>query len=245
MPMKNKWSPAVKKSLAFRTGLAKYPYVLKCDYKGDGFGTRGKSLKFMDDPAFARAWEETAAACQAGTGEETPDIRWRAHIAVWAARRGLALEGDFVDCGVFMGVLAQSVCRLTDFASSGKTYWLFDTWSGVPEEGLSGGDLAVARARNAENYHKRDVYGDARRVFSAWPACKLVRGVLPGSLDLAKIGKIAYLSVDLNNSVAEKGCIEALWDRLVPGAIVLIDDYCWSAHRDQQDMWDAFAASKG
>jgi hypothetical protein len=60
-----------------------------------------------------------------------------------------------------------------------------------------------------------------------------------------KIEKIAYLSVDLNNSVAEKGTIEALWPKMVPNGMVVIDDYGWTAHHAQQSMWDDFAASKG
>jgi O-methyltransferase len=242
----SKWAPAVKTTLLHKIGLSKRPYELKCEYKGDGFGTRGKSLKFMEDPAFVRAWEETAATFRAATGEESPDIRWRSHIAVWAAKRGLALEGDFADCGVFTGALAQMVCRLTDFAKSGRNYWLFDTWAGVPVEGLAGGDLEMANYQNATTYHRFDsIYSEAQKIFAAWPGCRLVRGVLPQSLGQADIRKLAYLSVDLNNSPAEKGVIEALWDKMVPGAICLIDDYNWTAHRDQQDMWDAFAESKG
>src|SRR5579859_1387514 len=73
------WSPAVKKSLGFKTGLSKHPYRLNCDFKGDGLGTRGKSLKFMVDPSFDQAWIETAETYREATGEDAPDIRWRAH----------------------------------------------------------------------------------------------------------------------------------------------------------------------
>jgi hypothetical protein len=243
--MTTKWAPAVKKSLTYKAGLGKYPYHLKGDYKGDGFGTRGKSLKFMQDPIFDRAWEETAAIYRSTIGEEVPDVRWRAHVAIWAARNGLALEGDFVECGVFMGTLAQMICRLTEFGHSSKKFWLCDTWTGVPVEGLSGDDLAMAETHNKGTYHRHNVFDAVQDIFKPWPSCNFVRGILPQSLESSKIEKIAYLSVDLNNSVAEKSCIEALWPKLTKGAIVVIDDYGWTAHRVQQDMWDNFAASKG
>jgi hypothetical protein len=240
-----RWSSPSPQSLVYKAGLSRFPYRLKCNFVGDGLGTRKQSLTFMADPAFEAAWTDTVATYWQATGENAPDTRWRAHVAVWAARHGLALEGDFVDCGVFTGTLAQMICRLTDFPSCGKNYWLFDTWSGVPTEGLAGSDLALANRHNALEYHRHDVYATVEKTFSAWPACRLVRGALPQSLAAAAIEKIAYLSVDLNNSVAEKGTIEALWPKLVPNAFVVIDDYGWVEYRAQQVMWDAFAAAQG
>ena len=37
-----KWSPTVKTSPMHNLGLRKLPYSLNCDFKSDGFGTRGK-----------------------------------------------------------------------------------------------------------------------------------------------------------------------------------------------------------
>ena len=56
--------------------------------------------------------------------------------------------------------------------------------------------------------------------------------------------RIAYLSIDLNNAVGEIASIEALWNLLVPGAIVLLDDYEWAYHEPQQLAWNEFAASR-
>jgi hypothetical protein len=50
---------------------------------------------------------------------------------------------------------------------------------------------------------------------------------------------------DLIKDLAGKSSIEALWPKLVPNAFIVLDDYGWTAHHAQQNMWDAFAASKG
>ena len=68
-----------------------------------------------------------------------------------------------------------------------------------------------------------------------------VRGILPGTLSQVKFGRIAYLSMDLNNAAPEKAVIEQLWDRLVPGAMIILDDYGWTECKAQYDMWNAFA----
>ncbi|MFO1034700.1 MAG: hypothetical protein U1E15_11695 [Hyphomicrobiales bacterium] len=57
--------------------------------------------------------------------------------------------------------------------------------------------------------------------------------------------KIAYVSVDLNNAPAEQAVIECVWPRLSPGAIVVLDDYGFTAHAEQYVMWNDFARSKG
>jgi hypothetical protein len=244
MKRKSDWSPRAEKSMAYKLGLSKYPYSFRCDFRSDGLGSRGKSLKALHDPAFVKAWAETGANYTEITGNEIPDIRWRSHIAVWAAHHGLSLEGDFVDCGVWTGIMAQMICRLTDLHKSNKSYWLFDTWTGIPTAGLVGSDLSRANKHNSSTYHQHSAFDAVKANFAKWKNCKLVQGVLPQSIETVKIEKISYLSVDLNNSVAEKGCLDLLWPKLVPGAFVVIDDYDWNGNDLQRDMWDSFAASK-
>ncbi len=58
------------------------------------------------------------------------------------------------------------------------------------------------------------------------------------------MGHIAYLSVDLNVAKYEQQCIERVWDRLVPGAHIVLDDYAFVGHEDQYDMWNEFTSLK-
>ncbi|TVQ84750.1 MAG: methyltransferase [Micavibrio sp.] len=219
---------------------------MSCDYRGDGFGTKGKSLKFMEDEKFQAAWDETAERHKITTGEDAPDIRWRAHTALWAAQNGLQLDGDFVECGVFSGILSLMICKYFDFSAFGeRRFWLFDTWEGIPPEKISDREKQTAADYNKSYYHKDGVYEAVTESFFPYPNVHMVQGILPDTLDQAEIGTIAYLSMDLNNATYEKACIEKLWPKLAEGAIVLLDDYGFSAFRPQQDMWDDFAAEKG
>jgi hypothetical protein len=64
--------------------------------------------------------------------------------------------------------------------------------------------------------------------FAPWPRCRLVRGTVPQTLAAFPEGrKVAYLSLDMNIVVPEIAAIEFFWDRLVLGAVVLLDDYGW------------------
>lgn len=228
----------------YRLGLVRRPFRMACDYRGDGLGVKGKSFSFMTDQRFQAAWEDMSSAVKQITGKDVPDVRWRGHIALWAASVAMKRDGDFVECGVFSGILAGLICRYFNFADVNRKFWLFDTWEGIPTENLSERDLNIARGFNRE-YHRQDVYESVKQAFSAYPNCRLIRGMLPLTLEDADIEKIAYLSVDLNNAVYEKACIEKLWPKLTSGAVVLLDDYNFAECYPQQQMWDAFAAEKG
>ncbi|OOG65845.1 methyltransferase [Sinorhizobium sp. A49] len=211
----------------------------------DGVRVTDKNTSFLDDPKFQAAWE----FARKGNEEAwyklgyVPDIRWRAHVCCWAAHNVANLEGDFVEFGVHGGILSMAVCHYLDFAKADKKFYLFDTYEGIPTDGLSGVDLTEADKRNSSLYF--DVFKIATRNFSPFPNAVLVKGTLPTTLDATPISKIAYLSVDLNSTRYEKECIERTWDRIVPGGHIVLDDYAHKRHEDQYDMWNQFTAERG
>jgi O-methyltransferase len=212
-------------------------------HTSDGIAVVGRNLSFLDEPNFARAWEKSKTANNEGWPAGVPDVRWRAHIVLWAARRGLALEGDFVECGVHTGLYSLVILEMLDLEKAGKVFHLFDTFNGIPMERLTNAERKHATMANASIY--RDVWTIAQRNFAPHRAARLVKGELPVSLDRASIGKIAFLSMDLNNAIAEKETIERLWDKIVPGAAIVLDDFAWVGLEDQHAMWLRFAATKG
>lgn len=215
----------------------------KVDYSADGVGVRGKNLAFLTEPAFAGAW--TAAERLNLEGWEkaggVPDVRWRAHVCVWAAANCLRLQGDFVECGVHTGLFALSIINALGFREHDRRFWLFDTFEGIPLETVGEADRDLAAQLNRRIYS--DVYALAMRNFADVPNARLVKGLLPETLDACNIGNVAFLSIDLNNAEAEKNCIVRLWEKLVPGAMVVIDDYAFAGHEPQHAMWNEFAAA--
>jgi O-methyltransferase len=198
----------------------------------------------LTQPRFAEAWAESVRVNAEGWGGQVPNIAWRAHVACWAAQHGLSLNGDFVECGVHTGLLSRTICQFLDFGKETRNFWLFDTWSGIPLDGMDEREAESAKKSNAAFYHT-DVYPIAIRNFSPYSNVRLVRGALPETLSLAKINSIAYLSIDLNNARAEKAVIEQLWSKVAKGAIILLDDYGFLGSHEQHDMWDAFARDVG
>lgn len=172
---------------------------------GDGFATT-HHLEFLNDRHFMESFNGSIAGLP-GTWSQ---LVWRAHICAWAASR--APEGDFVECGVWYGVLSNTICRYTDFARQPRTFFLVDTWGPLPG--------------HHENYGE-DIYNFVEGRFSAFPNVKLVRGLVPDVLPSIKSEKIAYLSIDMNGSEPERAALEYFYDKIVPGGVIYFDDYGW------------------
>lgn len=212
------------------------------NYQADGVAVSGKNVSALFDPAFERAFLEATRLNREGWPEGVPDIRWRAHICCWAAKNALMLGGDFVECGVHTGLLSVTVAHYVDFASLDRTFWLLDTFEGIPLDTVLAEEREHAAHINEELYF--DCYELARRNFEPFPNARLIRGRLPESLAETEMNGIAYLSIDLNNAAAEMATIEVLWSKLTPGAIVILDDYAFTGYESQHRAWDSFAQSR-
>lgn len=218
----------------------------KYEYKGDNFAVRGKNVSFMENNSFseAYAWSIGFTFNGQSTKWTDADLRWRAHICLWAAKNSLKIDGDLVECGVDSAILSGTIVRALNFKSIDRKFFLFDTYSGIPDlDGLTDGERAGRAALNSDKYF--DSFEFVTHKMAEYPNVSVVRGILPGTLDVIIGRKIAYLSVDLNNAISEKAVIDRLWPQLSHGANVVIDDYAFSGHEEQYKVWNKVAEDNG
>ena len=95
----------------------------------------------------------------------------RVHIACWAARHALYLPGDFVECGVNTGILSLAICNYVEFNSTGKSFFLFDTYSGIPADQMLESERADRLNENRSMYN--ECYDIARRNFRPFPRASI------------------------------------------------------------------------
>jgi O-methyltransferase len=221
------------------------PLLREYTYNGLGLRTFGKATDFMADPHFQQAYARCRANDQSDQKKalHIDDIRWPVHVALWAATHAARLVGDFVECGVNTGIYSSAICEWLDFNALDKDFWLFDTFSGIPVEQMTAAERdGIGGWHNRESYE--ECFGRAISTFACWPRCRLIRGIVPQTLPAFPDGRqVAYLSIDMNIVVPEIAAIEFFWNRLAPGAVVLLDDYGWSTHTAQREAFDAFARS--
>ena len=204
-------------------------------YNQDGLATV-HNCDFLSDERFIQAYQ---------TGKETDswggaDIHWRMHVILWAANIGASLDGDFVECGVNKGGLSRAVIEYVSFNDLGKMFYLLDTFCGLDERFIS--DEERECGVKAGTYD--ECYEVVKQTFGPHNTC-IVKGAIPDTLEQVSTNKVAYLSIDMNCAEPEIAAAEFFWEKLVPGAPVVLDDYGWSKHYEQKKAFDLFAERKG
>jgi Macrocin-O-methyltransferase (TylF). len=206
-------------------------------YNQDCLITLAQNTDAMQEPRFQAAWEYASRLFPNGA-----QPLWRTYLCCWAAEHALHLEGDFVECGVNLGGLSRAIAEYVNFNNTDKTFYLFDTYCGLAKTHISPGEEGMLQHHNEIYY---DCYAEAKQTFKDFPRVTLVKGTVPESLATVAIDKVAYLSIDMNCVMPEVEALRFFWDKLVPGALVVFDDYGWVPHRIQKEGIDAVAREKG
>lgn len=199
---------------------------------------------FMFNLDFTRAYNRGRLAA----GEDY-HFHWRVHIALWAAYSAMRLNGDYVECGVNRGFISSAIMEFLDWNQHEQTFYLLDTFNGIDPSTLSEDDLQHGVLdRNKALLASEHYVKSAESVkinFSQWQNVRIVEGSIPQTLPLVDSAAVAYLHLDLNCAGPEIEAIKYFWNRLLPGAIILLDDYAYCGYESQKRAWDAFASQKG
>jgi O-methyltransferase len=199
---------------------------------------------FMNDPKFIESYNLGKATDVNKTVLNNYDIFWRIHVLCWAATHAKKLEGDFVDCGVNTGIFSRAVINYIDFQSTSKQYFLLDTFSGLDERYSS--EKELNQHLNVKyKTHENTLYEQVQSTFKNFNVT-LIKGAVPDTLPLVTSEKICYLSVDMNCVQPEIDALNFFWDKLVPGGLIILDDYGYGNDTlDQREAHKNFAKSKG
>lgn len=190
----------------------------------DNFFTWMRNNSMLEDGPFMRAWETNAES------ESDKAIVWRRYVLSCAAYHCVQLRGQFVECGAYTGVGVKTVVDYLGGVSFPKEFWIYDLFE--YEEGMP---------HRAMPEHGKDLYARVRRKFESYPQVRVCKGAIPEVFDRASPDEIAYLHIDLNQAPAEIAALNVLFDRVVPGGIIILDDYEWSGvyrvQKQAEDPW--------
>jgi hypothetical protein len=228
--------------LAARTGYA--VVNTRNRYMQDGVFTIHND-DFRRDPVFAAAYLRGIKASHG----VNPQFEWRVHIALWAASMALALPGDFVECGVNAGFISSALMEGLNWNKTNKRFYLIDTFSGPVLTQFSAEEVQRGRRKIAEEALGAGAYvTDLQRVranYAEWPEAVVVQGTVPDVLPTLEIEQVAFLHIDMNCAYPERMALEYFWNRLSPGAMVLLDDYAYFGHERQAEAMDEAAKLLG
>ncbi len=183
---------------------------------GDNLAALGRNMKFSRDERFMQAFQDN-------DHENVDEAKlWRLHTYCWVGRTAAKLPGDFVECGVFHGFYSAVLLQYLDFAASNKCMWLYDSFSGLSDDYSTSAERQVVISAYDDLLNW---YEDVCKRFAAYTNVKVIKGFVPDVLRESSPDTIAMLQLDMNAGAAEVAALDVLFDRVVDGGLVLLDDF--------------------
>jgi len=230
-----------------KKGLAKAGigvFRTHASYAQDGLVTIHND-RFRRLPSFEAAYRRGLKA----TDGVDPAFEWRVHVALWAAQSSLRIPGHFVECGVNAGFISSTIMHRLRWNEVKRRFFLIDTWNGPPTNQYDAAEIGRGRRRLAEDAMADGAYvTDLERVrgnFAEWPGAVIVQGAVPDILPTISVTQVAFLHLDMNCAYPERAALEFFWERLSPGAVVLLDDYAYRGYEQQAIAIDIVANAMG
>ena len=196
-------------------------------FAGDNLLTWSRSLGFLQDKDFASAVDNNHP------DRQELSLVWRLNTLCWAARQCSQLSGDFVEAGVYTGFTVKVICDYLNFNSMDRDYYLYDVFHHSAE--MEHPELSA---------HSDSLYETVCARFQNYPRVKIIQGLVPESFKKGIPEKIAFMHIDMNNATAEVAVLDALYERLVPGGMIVFDDYGWIFYEEQKLAEDAWLAER-
>lgn len=138
------------------------------------------------------------------------------------------IPGDLIETGVWRGGATIFMrAHLAAHDITDRTVWVADSFDGLPPPAIQediGYDLskrqqpilAISEDRVRDLFRRYDLLDDAVRFLPGW---------FKDTLHKAPIGPLALLRLDGDLYESTMDALEALYDKVVPGGFIIIDDY--------------------
>jgi O-methyltransferase len=204
-------------------------------YVGEGIATWLKLPAFVQDPRFMALASRHVSIAPAGSWH------WNLQTVLWAAQQARNLPGDFVELGVFRGHTTLFLADYLEFGGWDRRWWLYDTFEGIPDDQVDPGWELI----NKESYKGTFSYEEVRDRFAGFPNIVVTQGRVPQVFDQVCPDAIAFMHIDLNSSAAEIAALDALYDKITPGGVIVFDDFGWQTAHAQFKAELAWFTARG
>lgn len=146
-------------------------------------------------------------------------------ICARAARR---VPGAFAEAGVFKGGSARLICE----EKADAPFHLFDVFETLQSRHIPGTEEVAS--------HFGKLHGsqdDVKRLLRPYPNLHFHAGMFPDTTACLEEERFSFVHIDLDLPSAMLAALEYFHPRLVPGGILIADDYCDPAVTECVDAW--------
>jgi hypothetical protein len=203
------------------------------DFEQDGLAT-SRIRPFENNQSFIQAKYETVRMI----GRDFK-IDWRSHVFLWAYRESLHLQGSAVELGTGKAWMFTMALNHQGLPNLGEVY-LVDRFSSLAVNRKTGEPI-----QGTDNFYYSADLDNLRSRFVSQTGVKFAQGEIPLVLKTLDLEKIRFVHVDLNAATPEVEGLRYLWNRIVFGGIVLLDDYGSPEFKESHNAMDALAKELG
>jgi O-methyltransferase len=182
---------------------------------GWGFVLYNRHLMWQDDPEFWHVWSASPYS-----GEQRADRKF----VLWSlARNTRHLPGDTAECGVYNGASTYLICAARR-ACRGTTHHAFDSFEGLsaPSQEDRPASPSVPRWKAGD---LRATEETARARLGCFDNIRFHRGWIPSRFADVAQQSFSFVHIDVDLYRPTKESLEFFYPRLVPGGVLLCDDY--------------------
>jgi hypothetical protein len=218
-------TPLRAPALLARHYLGRSPQPPPYPWEADGLAT-WHYCPFKSDVQFSELYDDMIAEWYL---TKEFDVRWRMWILTRLALQAKGLPGAFCEFGTYRAGCAFMVLGI----ASPDKFYLFDTFAGINDDRLANDETALHG-----QYQDTSPEYVADRL-SRWSSqIELVVGSVFDTVPHAT-GPLAFVHMDLNAAEATGHCLEFAYERLVPGGIMVFDDYGCDTYEPQRRVVEA------
>ncbi|NNE81324.1 MAG: hypothetical protein HKN18_13735 [Silicimonas sp.] len=141
----------------------------------------------------------------------------------------LKQPGDIIECGVFRGDSLRRILKTVKDRAPDRTVFGLDSFEGFPPGGITGMDITRFRSKDrleGKFTNADDVPARLNRFADAFEMkLDLHKGYFEHTLGGVSDRTFAFLHIDCDTYAGHIEVLDALYDRVVPGGIIVFDDY--------------------
>ena len=156
------------------------------------------------------------------------------------------IKGSLVECGVYNGGSAGAICWPAR-KNKNRQIWLFDSWEGLPEPTIHDGKNAKKGRCKGDEEKVSELLFERLNLHTT--NIHLIKGWFEKTLPQHKkdIDQITLLHLDCDYFQSTQTCLCELYDSVIDGGFIIIDDYnnkSWPGCRKAADEFIKLRASE-
>ncbi len=164
------------------------------------------------------------------------------------ARQAAHLVGDFWECGVHQGgsaiLLAEVLKRHRERFGGQQILHLFDTFTGMPPLDPARDLPYPRRDRRTPEVLAAAALNTVRAQFVGYANVEFHPGLLPHTFSGHENARIALAHIDVDLYRSVEACCAFIYPRLVPGGVMVFDDYGYPSCPGARQAVDEFFRDK-